>query len=184
MRGERGHVELAITLAPTVPPLVQTLSVESVLPPAGRLGELAAEAARLASEPDAASLGALLAPGAEAAEALRALRVAAALFGPFGEPEAIGGDGETTSTLRLPGPRGDVDLELALDDGLTPTREPRPASGDLSSRTPRASRAGEQEAQQTSTPTAVRASSHRPESKEPVESRRAPIAIGESAPAQ
>ena len=119
MRGERGHVELAITLAPTVPPLVQTLSVESVLPPAGRLGELAAEAARLASEPDAASLGALLAPGAEAAEALRALRVAAALFGPFGEPEAIGGDGETTSTLRLPGPRGDVDLELALDDGLT-----------------------------------------------------------------
>ena len=42
LRGERGHVELAITLAPTVPPLVETLSVESVLPPSGPLGELAA----------------------------------------------------------------------------------------------------------------------------------------------
>ena len=119
MRGERGHVELAITLAPTVPPLVQTLSVESVLPPAGLLGELAAGAARLASEPDVAALGELLAPGADAGEALRALRVAAALYGPFGEPEVVGGDGETTSTLRLPGARGDVELELALDDGLT-----------------------------------------------------------------
>ena len=46
LRGERGHVELAITMAPTVPPLVQTLSVESVLPPSGRLGELAADGRR------------------------------------------------------------------------------------------------------------------------------------------
>ena len=45
-----------------------------------------------------------------------ALRVAAALYGPFGEPEPVGGDGETTTTLRLPGPRGSVDLELALDE--------------------------------------------------------------------
>jgi hypothetical protein len=119
MRGERGHAELAITLAPTVPPLVQTLSVESVMPPAGRLGELAAGASRLASEPAAAALGELLAPGADMGEALRALQVAAALYGPFGEPEAVGGDGETTSTLRLPGARGDVELELALDDDLT-----------------------------------------------------------------
>jgi CubicO group peptidase (beta-lactamase class C family) len=116
MRGERGHVELAVTLAPTVPPLVQTLSVESVLPPAGRLAELAARAARLASEPDAEALGGLLAPGTDTEEVLRALRVAAALYGPFGEPEVVAGDGETTSTLRLPGTRGDVELELARDD--------------------------------------------------------------------
>ena len=63
LRGERGHVELTITLAPTVPPLVQTLSLESILPPAGRLGELAPTAVRLASEPAAAKLGDLLAPG-------------------------------------------------------------------------------------------------------------------------
>jgi hypothetical protein len=117
LRGERGHVELAITLAPTVPPLVQTLSVESVLPPAGRLGELAATAVRLANEPAAAALGDLLAPGADAVEVLRALRVAAALYGPFGDAEPVAGDGETTTTLRLPGPRGAVDLELALEDG-------------------------------------------------------------------
>jgi hypothetical protein len=115
--GERGHVELEITMAPTVPPLIETLSVESVLPPSGRLGELAAAAVRLASEPDAAALEGLLAPGTDTAEALRGLRVAAALYGPFGEPAAAGGDGETSTTLRLPGPRGSVDLELSLDEG-------------------------------------------------------------------
>jgi CubicO group peptidase (beta-lactamase class C family) len=117
LRGERGHVDLAITLAPTVPPLVQTLSVESVLPPSGALAALAAAAARLASEPAAEGLERLLALGVDAEAAVRGLRVAAALYGPFGAAEAIGGDGETTSTLRLPGPRGDVELELALDEG-------------------------------------------------------------------
>jgi CubicO group peptidase (beta-lactamase class C family) len=116
LRGERGHVELDITMAPTVPPLVETLSVESVLPPSGRLGELAAAAVRLATEPAAAALDALLAPGADAAEVLRGLRVAASLYGPFAEPAAVGGDGEQATTLRLPGPRGNVDLELALSD--------------------------------------------------------------------
>jgi CubicO group peptidase (beta-lactamase class C family) len=117
LRGERGHVELAITMAPTVPPLVETLSVESVLPPVGKLGELAERAVRLANDPEAAALEALLAPGADAGEALRALRVAAALYGPFGEPEPVAGDGETTSTLRLPGRAGALELELALDEG-------------------------------------------------------------------
>ena len=40
----------------------------------------------------------------------------AALYGPFGEPEPVAGDGAATTTLRLPGPRGDVDLELELDE--------------------------------------------------------------------
>ena len=104
LRGERGHVELEFTMAPTVPPLVETLSVESVLPPSGRLGELAAVAVQLASEPDAAALDGLLAPGTDAAEALRGLRVAAALYGPFGEPEAVGGTGETATRCASPAP--------------------------------------------------------------------------------
>ena len=124
-------MELDFTMAPTVPPLVETLSVESVLPPSGRLGELAAVAVQLASEPDAAALDGLLAPGTDAAEALRGLRVAAALYGPFGEPEAVGGTGETATTLRLPGPRGSVDLELELDESghrlATLTLRPAPA---------------------------------------------------------
>ena len=102
-------------MAPTVPPLVQTLDVESVLPPAGLLATLATAVAGLASEPRGEALEALLAPGADAGEALRALRVAAALFGPFGDGEPVAGDGEAETTLRLPGERGDVDLELALD---------------------------------------------------------------------
>ena len=103
LRGERGHVELDITMAPTVPPLVQTLAVESVLPPSGLLGELAATAVQLASDPDAAALDGLLAARRPTPpRILRGLRVAAALYGPFGEPEPVAGDGETTTTLRLP----------------------------------------------------------------------------------
>jgi CubicO group peptidase (beta-lactamase class C family) len=115
LRGERGHVDIAITLAPTVPPLVQTLAIESVLPPSGMLAVLASTAADLASEPRADALEALLAPGADAAAALRGLRVAAALYGPFGSGEPVAGDGETTTTLRLASARGDVELELELD---------------------------------------------------------------------
>jgi CubicO group peptidase (beta-lactamase class C family) len=131
LRGERGHVELDFTMAPTVPPVVETLSVESVLPPSGRLGELAARAVQLASDPDAAALDGLLAPGTDAEGALRGLRVAAALYGPFGEPEVVGGSGETATTLRLPGPRGSVELELERDQSgdrlATLTLRPAPA---------------------------------------------------------
>jgi hypothetical protein len=98
-----------------VPPLVETLAVESVLPATGRLGELAETAAQLASDPDPAALTALLAPTADAVAALRGLRVAAALYGPFGTPEPVAGDGTNATTLRLPSPRGGVDLELELD---------------------------------------------------------------------
>jgi hypothetical protein len=115
LRGDRGHVDLAITMAPTVPPLVETLAVESVLPATGRLGELAETAAQLASDPDPVALAALLAPTADAVAALRGLRVAAALYGPFGTPEPVAGDGTKAATLRLPSPRGGVDLELELD---------------------------------------------------------------------
>ena len=102
-------------MAPTVPPRVQTLDVTSIVPPAGMLAVLASSAADLASEPRADALEALLAPGADAAEALRGLRVAAALYGPFGNGEPVAGDGETETTLLLPGARGDVELELELD---------------------------------------------------------------------
>ena len=94
LRGERGHVELAITMAPTVPPLVETLSVESVLPPSGRLAELAAVGGATGKRARRRSTCGPARARADAAAALRALRVAAALYGPFGEPEPVAGDGE------------------------------------------------------------------------------------------
>jgi CubicO group peptidase (beta-lactamase class C family) len=117
LSGERGHVELDITMAPTVPPLVQTLGVESVLPPAGLLATLATAAVDVARDPRLEALGALLSPGVDAEEVLRGFRVGAALYGPFGDPEPVAGDGESTTTLRLPSDRGAIDLELELDAG-------------------------------------------------------------------
>jgi hypothetical protein len=79
------------------------------------LATLATAAADVARDPRLEALGALLAPGVDAEEALRGFQVAAALYGPFGDPELVAGDGEKTTTLRLPSDRGAVDLELELD---------------------------------------------------------------------
>ncbi len=130
LRGERGHVDLAITLAPTVPPLVQTLAVESVLPPSGALAPLADAAARLASEPAAAGArAAARARGGRRRGAARRCGSPPRSTGRSARPRAIGGDGETTSTLRLPGARGDVELELELDEGGERLARARAASG-------------------------------------------------------
>ena len=116
LRGERGHVELAITMAPTVPPLVQTLDVESVLPPGGHARVLAA-AAPARERAAAPTRSRRCSPRRRR----RARRCAGCgrrgPLGPFGNGEPVAGDGETTTTLRLPSVRGDVELELALDAG-------------------------------------------------------------------
>lgn len=117
LRGERGHVDLDITMAPTVPPLVQTLGVSSVLPPEGLLATLATAAVDVLAEPRLEALEALLSPGVDGAETLRGFQVAAALYGAFGDPEPVAGDGASETTLKLPGERGDVELELELDAG-------------------------------------------------------------------
>ena len=131
LRGERGHVELAITLAPTVPPLVQTLSVESVLPPSGRLATLAAErgatrerARRRRARRAARARGRRRRGGA--ARPARGRRAVRPVRRARGRSAATA---RRRSTLRLPGPRGDVELELELDEGGKRLAQPRAAPG-------------------------------------------------------
>ena len=127
LRGERGHVELAITLAPTVPPLVQTLGVESVLPPAGPLGDAGATAAarreRAAPRERSATL---LAPGGRRGRGTaRAAR----------SPRRSTARSETPSRSRATARRRRrcacrasavrVDLELELETGRSAPGAPR-----------------------------------------------------------
>ena len=121
LRGERGHVDLAITMAPTVPPLVETLSVESVLPSVRTPGGEARGRDRLRppGKPslEASSLGAILAAGSRprlspAGDPARGSRPTAP--GPPQSPSQA--TERKATTLRLPGPRGSVDLELELNE--------------------------------------------------------------------
>ena len=92
MTCERGWLNVGITLAPTEPPRVQFLRVQSVLPP-GREMTAAIEAARPRIAAETAGWG--------------TCRVG----------EAVGGDGVTTSVVRLACERGQLDARLALDPG-------------------------------------------------------------------
>ena len=127
LRGERGHVDLAITMAPTVPPLVQTLDVESVLPPAGLLA-----CSRRPSPISRASRGATRSRRCWHPASTPRRRCAACASQPRSTaPSATASRSRATArrrtTLRLPGARGDVELELALDAASGRPRPPRPA---------------------------------------------------------
>jgi hypothetical protein len=121
--GDRGRVRLEILLSPERPPKVQKLAIQSVAEPSPGLVAIA--------ERVVAQLGG---PGAdwprdvELAETVdrraldRTVRAAEASWGPVTLGPVIAGDGRTTARWRLPGPRGDLELEIALagdDSGPT-----------------------------------------------------------------
>lgn len=110
---ERGWLDVDLTLAPTRPPRVQSLSVTGGRPPDERMtNAIQSVLAGMTTGPDALSLppavdrsaiGALLQSYREAWGACRA-----------GEPQ--GGDGTTNTRVRLDCDRGPLDLTLSLDD--------------------------------------------------------------------
>ena len=192
LRGERGHVDLEITLAPTVPPLVQTLDVDSVLPPSGPLAALATTAAALASEPDAAALVALLAPGrrrgrgaarvARRRGALRPVRRRRARSPATARRRprcACRASAATSTSSSSSTPRAGASRASSWPRRLV---SPGPRFIQCARRAP--SRPGEQYAAQKRLITAASAIDQRPASNEPVTSRSAPSASGASAPMQ
>ena len=90
MTCERGRLQVAITLAPTMPPRVQYLSVRSIMPP-GPAMQAALEGTQQRIAADAAAWGACR-PG-----------------------EAIGGDGVRESVVSLECERGRLIARLVLD---------------------------------------------------------------------
>ena len=116
MQCERGWLQVAITLAPTLPPKVQYLAVRSVMPMdarmAGVVSQIAAALAPATNEP--APLDALLAPAADRAATGRMLG-AAARWGACRPAEVLDGDGTQSARVRLTCERGALDLSVSLD---------------------------------------------------------------------
>ncbi len=132
MKCERGWLDVAITLAPTMPPRVQYLRVQSVIPPGDEMTKAIDATLRLMSEWDAKAATSLAAPALDA-ERLRRQVAAASDWGSCKVGEAVAGDGNLDSAVRLLCERGPLVVRLSLDPttrrltnlNLVPSREQR-----------------------------------------------------------
>lgn len=111
---ERGWLEVAITLAPTPVPLVQMLSVASVLPPGPRLAERIAAAAALVGAWDDGRARELFAPGASIDAFARQARLAALEVGACRPGQTLRGDGAHALVV-FECDRGTLMVDAALD---------------------------------------------------------------------
>jgi len=115
MTCDRGSLRVGITLAPTMPPRVQSLSVTSIKPPTGRLSEVVARLVSMVGHPDEAALGSMLGPSVDVRAAAARLAAASA-WGACAIGEVLDGDGSSTAGVRLTCARGALVLRLSLDE--------------------------------------------------------------------
>ena len=111
---ERGWLDVNITLAPTNPPRVQSLSVQSVRPPDAEMTKTLEAIVRLINGWDAKTVEALAAQNLDV-EKMRRQMAAASSWGACKLGETMGGDGTRNSTVRLACERGTISARLALN---------------------------------------------------------------------
>jgi hypothetical protein len=111
---ERGWLNVSITLAPTTPPLVQLLSVQSVMPPGDAMTKAIDSVLPLLGRSNTPAVAALAAPGTDADQMSKHL-AAAAPWGACRLRDVLGGDGARDTTARLTCERGTLVAQLSLD---------------------------------------------------------------------
>jgi len=132
MKCERGWLDLGITLAPTTPPLVQFMGVQSTLPPDENMTKTFDSLLRLLQVWDAKSAEGLAGTGFDL-EKMRRQFAAASAWGVCKLGEAVGGDGKVDSSVKLMCERGNLFARVSLDPesrrlkslDLIPTRDQR-----------------------------------------------------------
>jgi hypothetical protein len=114
MTCERGWLDVRITLAPTMPPRVQLLNVQSIMPPDAEMTRVVDLVVLLLRGWDAKTVESLAAPGLDV-ERLRRQLAAAASWGACTSGETTAGDGSRNSTVRLNCERGALAARVSLD---------------------------------------------------------------------
>jgi CubicO group peptidase (beta-lactamase class C family) len=115
MTCERGRLDVSVTLAPTLPPLVQYLRVRPVLPPGAPMTTAIDVAVRLlnAWSPDA--VNEIAAAGLDREHVRRQAEMAASQWGACRVGDTVDGDGSEASTVRLSCDRGALLLRLRVE---------------------------------------------------------------------
>ncbi|CAN5535532.1 hypothetical protein BH10CHL1_BH10CHL1_38320 [soil metagenome] len=116
MAGERGWCQVSITLAPTVPPRIQTLTILSTLAPSPALQAVADQLISLMAKPTRRALTRLAAPELDQAALWDQLRLANILCGTCTMGDVTGGDGATWASFQLTGSKRNVDLRVQVNE--------------------------------------------------------------------
>jgi CubicO group peptidase (beta-lactamase class C family) len=129
---ERGWLDVAITLAPTMPPRVQYLRVQGVLPPGQEVVKAVETILGLMKGWDGKLAESLAAPGFDVERMKRQVGTASS-WGTCKMSDVVSGDGSRESTVKLSCERGTLSLGVSMDPGthrltsleLAPTRDQR-----------------------------------------------------------
>jgi CubicO group peptidase (beta-lactamase class C family) len=132
MTCDRGWLNVYITLAPTMPPKVQLININPVMPPDAEMTKIAETIVKLLASWDAKTVEAIAAPGFDN-ERMRRQLIAAAAWGSCKVGEPLSGNGIRNSVVRLVCDNGPVQARIALDANtrklmsldLVPMREQR-----------------------------------------------------------
>ncbi len=112
---QRGNIEAYVTLAPTVPPRMQTLQWISAKPLSAVLKLTVTQLLRLISAWDEDKAKTLLAPSLKRKQIQSQLEAVRVQYGKLRGGDVLEGDGLTQSRVRLVGERGMVDMKVTLD---------------------------------------------------------------------
>ena len=116
--GDQGWVKAFMTLTPTVPPRVQALELESVLPPGPALGAAVEELVKLINRPSQRGANRLFVKESRAADQhtfYDKIRMVAALCGECRAGRILAGDGDSRVRLLLNGAKASVQADLVWD---------------------------------------------------------------------
>ena len=132
MMCDRGWLNVFITLAPTMPPKVQLININPVMPPDAEMTKTAETIGKLLAAWDAKVVEPIAAPGFDV-ERMRRQFAAATAWGSCKVGETLSGNGTRNSTIRLTCDNGPLQARIALDPNtrkltnldLVPMREQR-----------------------------------------------------------
>ncbi len=115
MLGERGWCNVAITLAPTMPPRLQALDIDSTLPPSPALQAAADALTALTAHPRRRELRRLCAKEVDLDALWDQVLLAGILCGPCSVDEVTGGNGETWAEFRFKGTKAIIAVTVRVN---------------------------------------------------------------------
>src|SRR5215212_1298902 len=131
MMCDRGWLDVFITLAPTMPPKVQLININPVMPPDAEMTKVAETIGKLLVAWDTEAVKGIAATGLDV-ERMRRQVTAAAAWGSCKIGEPLSGNGTRNSAIRLVCDNGPIAARIALDPShklmsldLVPLREHR-----------------------------------------------------------